>query len=106
MSDTEIAGCPVKAGQMIYLPIVAANRDPREFENPDQVIIDRQANRHIAFGAGPHRCLGSHLARQELRVAMEMWHERIPEYRLVPGQELLEHGGQIGMNSLRLEWDI
>ena len=106
MSDTEIAGCPVKAGQMIYLPIVAANRDPREFENPDQVIIDRQANRHIAFGAGPHRCLGSHLARQELRVAMEMWHERIPEYRLVPGQELLEHGGQIGMNSLRLEWDV
>jgi cytochrome P450 len=106
MSDTEIAGCPVKAGQMVYLPLVSANRDPREFANADQVIIDRESNRHIAFGAGPHRCLGSNLARQELRIAMEMWHERIPEYRLVPGQDLKEHGGQIGMSSLRLEWDV
>ena len=106
MKDTEISGCPVKAGHMVYLPIASANRDPREFERADEVVIDRDANRHIAFGAGPHRCLGSNLARQELRVAMEMWHERIPEYRLAPGQELLEHGGQIGMNSLRLEWDV
>jgi cytochrome P450 len=106
MSDTEIAGCPIKAGQMVYLPIVAANRDPREFDNADQFIIDREANRHIAFGAGPHRCLGSNLARQELRVAFEMWHERIPNYRLVPGQTLMEHGGQIGMNTLLLEWDV
>jgi cytochrome P450 len=106
MSDTEIAGCPIKAGKMLYLPIVAANRDPREFEDADKVIIDRESNRHIAFGAGPHRCLGSNLARQELRIAMEMWHERIPEYRIVEGQDLREHGGQIGMNSLKLEWDV
>ena len=106
MQDTEIAGCPVKAGQMVYLPIVAANRDPREFDNADQVIIDRQSNRHIAFGAGPHRCLGVHLARQELRVAMEMWHERIPEYRLAEGAEIVEHGGQIGITNLPLEWDV
>lgn len=106
MRDTDIAGCPIKAGQMVYLPLASANRDPREFERADEVIIDRDANRHIAFGAGPHRCLGSNLARQELRIAMEMWHERIPEYRLAPGQELTEHGGQIGMNSLRLEWDV
>jgi cytochrome P450 len=106
MSDTEVAGCPIKAGQMVYLPIAAANRDPREFADADEVIIDREGNRHIAFGAGPHRCLGSNLARQELRVAMEMWHDRIPNYRLVPGQELTEHGGQIGMSSLRLEWDV
>jgi cytochrome P450 len=106
MADTEIAGCPIKAGQMVYLPLVSANRDPREFEDPDKVIIDREVNRHIAFGAGPHRCLGSHLARQELRVALEMWHARIPDYRLADGQELLEHGGQIGMNALQLEWDV
>ena len=97
---------PRQAGQMVYLPIASANRDPREFDDADKVIIDRESNRHIAFGAGPHRCLGSNLARQELQIAMEMWHERIPEYRLVPGQELLEHGGQIGMNSLRLEWHV
>jgi cytochrome P450 len=106
MHDTEIAGCPIQAGQMVYLPLVSANRDPREFDRADEVIIDREVNRHIAFGAGPHRCLGAHLARQELRVAFEMWHERIPNYRLAAGQELLEHGGQIGMNSLLLEWDV
>ncbi len=106
MTDTEVAGCPIKAGQMVYLPIASANRDPREFADADQVILNRQDNRHIAFGAGPHRCLGSNLARQELRVAMEMWHERIPNYRLVAGQDLKEHGGQIGMNSLLLEWDV
>jgi cytochrome P450 len=106
LRDTEVAGCPIKAGQMVYLPLVSANRDPREFDNADQVIIDREANRHIAFGAGPHRCLGAHLARQELRVAFEMWHARIPNYRLVAGQELLEHGGQIGMDRLLLEWDV
>ncbi len=106
MSDTVIAGCPVKAGSMVYLPIVSANRDPREFPNADQVIIDRENNRHIAFGAGPHRCLGSHLARAELRVAMEMWHERVPNYRLQPGVELREHGGQIGLDNLPIEWDV
>jgi cytochrome P450 len=106
MSDTEIAGCPVKAGQMVYLPLVAANRDPREFDDADKVIIDRESNRHVAFGVGPHRCLGSNLARQELNIAMEMWHERIPNYRLVAGQELSEHGGQIGIDSLKLEWDV
>ncbi len=106
MSDIEVAGCPIAAGRMVYLPLVSANRDPREFDNADKVIIDREVNRHIAFGAGPHRCLGVHLARQELRVAFEMWHERIPNYRLAPGQELREHGGQIGMSTLRLEWDV
>jgi cytochrome P450 len=106
MSDTEIAGCPVKAGTMVYLPLVSANRDPREFPNADTVLIDREDNRHIAFGVGPHRCLGSHLARLELRVAMEMWHERIPHYRLQAGSEIREHGGQIGLDNLPLEWDV
>lgn len=106
VKDTEIAGCPISAGTMVHLPLVSANRDPREFENADQVIIDRELNRHIAFGAGPHRCLGSHFAREELFVAMTMWHERIPEYRLAPGFEVLEHGGQVGIESLKLVWDV
>lgn len=106
LSDTEIAGCPVKAGQMVYLPLVSANRDPREFPDADKVVIDREANRHIAFGAGPHRCLGSSLARQELQVAMEMWHERIPHYRLAPGAVIREHGGQVGIDNLPLVWDV
>lgn len=105
VQDTEIAGCPIKAGQMVYLPLVSANRDPREFDDADRVILEREGNRHIAFGAGPHRCLGSSLARQELRVAMEMWHERIPEYRVPDGVEIREHGGQIGIDNLPLVWD-
>jgi cytochrome P450 len=105
MHDTEIAGCPIKAGQMVHLPLVSANRDPREFERANEVLIDREPNRHIAFGAGPHRCLGSHLARQELRIAMEEWHRRIPDYRLAPDAEILEHGGQIGISNLPIIWD-
>jgi cytochrome P450 len=106
VKDTEIAGCPVKAGEMVYLPLVSANRDPREFDRAGEVVIDREVNRHIAFGAGPHRCLGSHLARQELRVAMEMWHERIPHYRVAEGAEIREHGGQVGIDALPLVWDV
>ena len=90
---------------MVHLPLVSANRDPREFPDADRVIIDRAANRHIAFGAGPHRCLGAHLAREELLTAMRMWHARIPDYALAPGAEIVEHGGQIGIESLPLVWE-
>jgi cytochrome P450 len=105
MADTDFHGCPVKAGQMAFLPLVAANRDPAEFPDAGQVIIDRDENRHIAFGAGPHRCLGSHLARQELRIGLMDWHARIPNYRLAEGVEIREHGGQIGLDNLPLLWD-
>jgi cytochrome P450 len=104
-ADGEFAGCPVKSGQMAYLPLVSANRDPDEFADADRVVIDRADNRHIAFGAGPHRCLGSHLARQELRIGLAGWHARIPEYRLKAGVPIREHGGQIGLDNLALEWD-
>jgi cytochrome P450 len=107
VSDTVVAGCPIKAGEKIWLPIAAANRDPEEFPDAEKVIIDRPENRHIGFGAGPHRCLGAHLARQELTIAMVEWHKRIPEYRLKPGVEIREHAaGQIGLNNLSLEWDV
>jgi cytochrome P450 len=106
VKDTEVAGCPIQAGEMVYLPLVSANRDPREFERAGEVLIDREINRHIAFGAGPHRCLGAHLARQELRVAFEMWHERIPNYRLAEDAEIREHGGQVGIDALPLVWDV
>lgn len=101
--DTEVAGCPMKAGDMVLLPLVAANRDPKEFDRADEVIIDRRNNRHIAFGAGPHRCLGSHLARLELQVAMEGWHERVPDYEIDTSVPLFEHSaGLIGLNNLPL----
>jgi cytochrome P450 len=103
--DTEVAGCPVSAGQMVWLPIASANRDPAEFPDADQVIIDRAANRHLAFGAGPHRCLGSHLARQELFIGLTEWHKRIPDYRLDAAIPVREHGGQVGLDNLPLIWN-
>lgn len=103
--DTEIQGCPMKVGDMVNIPLAGATRDEAAFRDAKTVDIERTPNNHIAFGAGPHRCLGSHLARRELRIALEEWHKRIPEYRLVAGSELFETGGQLGLTSLPLEWD-
>ncbi|HVW40019.1 MAG TPA: cytochrome P450 [Amycolatopsis sp.] len=103
--DIEIAGCRVKAGQMMWMPLASANRDEDEFPDADRVIIDRSPNRHLAFGAGPHRCLGSHLARQELTIGLSEWHKRIPDYRLDPDIPVTEHGGQVGLDNLPLVWD-
>lgn len=104
--DTTVQGCPMKAGDMVNLPINAATRDDAAFANATCVDITRTPNNHIAFGAGPHRCLGSHLARRELRIAIEEWHKRIPHYRLDPDVALEATGGQIGLQSLPLHWEI
>jgi cytochrome P450 len=93
--DVEFAGVSMKAGERIMLPTAAAGRDPAQFPDPHVVDFDRSPNRHLAFAAGPHRCLGSHLARTELRIAMEEWHLRIPEYRMAPGAEVRFHGGGV-----------
>jgi len=82
VKDTEISGCPIKAGNMVLLSFPAANRDPAMFENADKVVIDRQPNRHSAFGLGIHRCVGSNLARMEMTVAIEEWLKRIPHFSL------------------------
>src|SRR6202011_1207004 len=80
--DIEFAGVTMKAGERVMLPTSSACRDEAEF--PDALTVDfhRAPNRHIAFAAGPHRCLGSHLARAELHIAMEEWQKHIPSYRL------------------------
>ncbi len=105
VQDGEFQGCPIRAGQMVYLPLVSANRDPQEFSDAGKVLIDREVNRHIAFGVGPHRCLGTHLARQELRIGLVEWHARIPDYRLAEGSAIVEHGGQVGLDNLDLVWN-
>jgi cytochrome P450 len=93
--DIEIEGCPMKAGDRVLMNFPAANRDPEAFDRPDEVILDRAVNRHLAFGAGIHRCAGSNLARMELRVALETWLERIPEFRLADSAEVTWAGGQV-----------
>jgi cytochrome P450 len=107
MQDMDFHGCPLKKGDMVYVPLSAATRDPAVFDDGAKVNFDRTANNHIAFGAGPHRCLGSHLARRELRVGLEEWHRLIPEYRLTEEVEVTEHGGGLfGIDHLELSWDV
>ncbi len=89
LEDTTFAGCPVNKGDSIVLMLGSANTDDNEVADADQVRFDREVNRHIAFGGGIHRCLGSHLARMELRVALREWHRRIPEYSVEPGHTLV-----------------
>lgn len=88
-TDTEINGCPVHKGDSLLVFVGGANTDPDLIEGADRVDFDRPVNRHHAFGGGIHRCLGSHLARMELRVAMREWHRRIPEYRIAEGADLV-----------------
>ncbi|MCX7621047.1 MAG: cytochrome P450 [Acidimicrobiales bacterium] len=80
--DTEVLGCPMKAGEPLLLPFPAANRDPEVFPDPDTVDLNRSENRHLAFGVGIHRCLGSNLARMELETAVRVFLDRIPEFEL------------------------
>jgi cytochrome P450 len=80
-TDTEVRGRRLSAGDRVLLVFGAGNRDPDTFEHPDEIQIDREANRHLAFGAGIHRCLGSHLGRRELVVALEEFLSRMPGFR-------------------------
>ena len=82
-----------------------ASRDTKEFAGADEVHLDRGSNRHLAFGAGPHRCLGSHLARLEMRVALTEFHRAIPDYELDLSSKITYHaGGVMGMDILPLRW--
>lgn len=95
IEDKEYKGCPMKAGERVLMNFPAANRDPEVFPDPNIVILDRQQNRHLAFGAGIHRCAGSNLARMELRVAVEEWLARIPEFALTDASAVTWAGGQV-----------
>jgi cytochrome P450 len=85
--DVELSGERLEAGERVTVLLGSANIDESGFPDPDAVDFERPANRHLAFGGGVHRCLGSHLARLELRVALEQLHERIPDYTIKPGVE-------------------
>jgi cytochrome P450 len=93
MEDTELGGCPIHQGDSVMVLLGAGNVDESEWPDADDVRWDRDVNRHLAFGGGVHRCLGSHLARQELRIAVREWHRRIPEYAVAEGHTLAYTGG-------------
>jgi len=94
-ADTEVKGCPMHEGERVLMAFPAANRDPEVFDRPNEVILDREHNRHLAFGSGIHRCAGSNLARLELRVALQTWLERIPEFELEDPDAVVWAGGQV-----------
>jgi cytochrome P450 len=106
MQDIEVAGCPISKGERVSPLLGAANTDPTEFADPEVVDFCRNPNRHRAFGGGPHRCLGSHLARMELRVALREFHRRIPDYEIPPGTELSYTGGLRSVESLPLTFPV
>ena len=88
VQDAEVAGVKLHKGDRVGIGIASANIDARGFPEPDNVDFNRRPNPHFAFGGGAHRCLGSHLARLELRVAMDEFHKRIPVYSIKPGETL------------------
>ena len=85
LADVEVGGRRIPAGCVVQLAIAAANRDPSRFPTPDGIDLDQAERGHLAFGGGVHRCLGSHLARRELRLVVEEFHKRIPDYEVAPG---------------------
>ncbi|WP_339156398.1 cytochrome P450 [Actinomadura luteofluorescens] len=93
--DMTWRGVEMKADDWILLSFPAANRDPAQFDRADEIAIDREVNRHAAFGLGIHRCVGSHLARMELRTALEVWLERVPTFTLADPAAVTWAAGQV-----------
>jgi cytochrome P450 len=105
LHETEVAGCPIHEGDRVQVMLGSINTDPNTAAGYDRIDFHRENNRHLAFGGGVHRCLGSHLARLELRTALREWHRRIPEYELAPGTDIEWNGDTLrGINHLPLVW--
>jgi cytochrome P450 len=107
--DIEFHGVQLKQGDMVYGLVSGANRDPRAYEDAHEFQLDRKRNNHMGFASGPHRCLGQHLARREMQIAVEEWLKAIPDFRLAPSEdELFERGGGAMMTliDLPLVWEV
>jgi len=107
VADIEFHGANMKAGDRVICLINLANVDSAVFEDPLTINFDRTANKHMAFSAGSHRCLGSHLARHEMGVFLQEWHKAIPDYRISDPDAISFTGGSVlAMRNLPLEWDV
>jgi cytochrome P450 len=98
------SGTKIPAGSLMIMSWSAADVDPKYFPDPVEVDLDRSPNPHIGFASGFHRCLGSHLARMEMVTAMDVWHSRIPEYRIKSGTDLVYSGNPRAPHKLPLVW--
>lgn len=107
VKDTVVGGCPIKAGDRIVLATSSAGRDEEVFPDGDVVRFDRESYRHVAFGLGPHRCIGSHIARAEIEIFIEEWHALIPDYWITDARAIAMHGGVVmGIDHLPLGWKV
>jgi cytochrome P450 len=103
--DIDFHGVQMKAGDRIMLPMPVAARDELEYERPNEINFRRENLRHLTFSAGPHRCIGSHLARREIRIALEEWLKRVPEFHIPAGKTpIVRTAAVLGMTSLPLTW--
>ncbi len=105
VQDATVGGVEVKAGDHATIVLGAANLDPDTYDGPDTVDFERDRSINLAFGGGPHLCLGINLARLELRVALEEWHRRIPEYSIAPGAAIAHSPGIRQTDQLPLVWN-
>jgi cytochrome P450 len=104
--DTEVNGCPMKAGDRIALHYASANRDADHFDDADRLRFDRQQNPHVAFGIGIHRCLGMHFARLQIEIAIEELLARVTNLRVPDGVTIeLSNGAILTPELLPLEFD-
>jgi cytochrome P450 len=105
VADTRIGDALIKAGDWVTCPLSFGSTDPREFDHPNKVDLDRKTPRHLAFGFGPHFCIGSHLARLELVIALEEWLTRIPMWQVKPGSTVESQTVAIlSLTHLKLAW--
>jgi cytochrome P450 len=107
--DLEFHGVKLKRGDMVYGLVSGANRDPRAYERAGEFIPDRKRNNHMGFASGPHRCLGQHLARREMQIAVQEWLRAIPDFQIAGDRrQLRERGGgsMMTLMDLPLEWDV
>jgi cytochrome P450 len=104
--DVEFHGVQLKQGDMVYGLVAGANRDPRHWEQADEFVIDRKRNNHFGFASGPHRCLGMHLARREMAIAVQEWLALIPDFEIGTDAQLMERGGgsMMALTTLPLQW--
>jgi cytochrome P450 len=100
--DAEFHGAQLKKGDMVWGLVAAANRDPRAFDRANEFIVDRKSNRQMGFGLGPHRCLGLHLARSEMKIAVEEWLRVIPDFWVGSDEVLMERGAGSMLSPLDL----
>jgi len=103
--DVVFNGAPIRKGDLVACPTMVSSRDPDEFADPDKIDFAREDNRHVAFSYGPHRCVGSHLARRELIIALTEVFRLIPPFRIKEGTTPVTFGGFVfGVENLVIDW--